>query len=114
MRKNDRKFSVEVDIETTLAIGMDVRINFTRTTKVGRENYGADADGNRGMMMDMIDDDEWSNVKVFFDEDTLGVLLADTSAKAEIEKIIEDWMEAHEPVAPEEPEEDCDDREEDE
>jgi hypothetical protein len=123
------KHSELVEFDTELALdddtNLDVCIGFMRTTIWGRENYGADADGNRGMMMDIVDSDdytcitvEWQDagdkgdepIKYKFPADALpaGIVIED------VYKVIAAYMESHDATGAEEREEDCDDRDEDE
>jgi hypothetical protein len=90
--------------------GVDVCISFTRTSVFGRENYGADADGNRGMMINTIDADEYTQVSVEWEDEhgrertfpmdefpsAFGIMAVNSA--------IETYMEAHEPEPPDEPE----------
>lgn len=55
---------VKTSHDHTMQDGSMVCINFDRVTEGHRENYGADADGRRGMMMPMIDRDDAENVRV--------------------------------------------------
>jgi hypothetical protein len=58
MTRNRREaFDTQLD-------GCDVNIEFTRTTTYSRENYGADADGNRGVMMTMLDEDRADEIEI--------------------------------------------------
>jgi hypothetical protein len=104
---------------------IDVCIGFTRTTAWGYENYGADADGNRGVWMNIIDEDSYAQVAVEWDDATghdndviKYIFPADPlPAGVTIEMInaaIEAHMEAVAPTVPDEPEQDFDDRDEDE
>jgi hypothetical protein len=130
-----KKFSSDVSFETTL-LNREVCIEFTRTTTVGWENYGADADGNRGMMMLMVDEDVYENVSIEWEDDDGKVVkqslekikemsqleafppltwevvfAAATTAKDLYQKIVEAldaYLESHEHEPPEEEERDWD------
>lgn len=83
----------------TVINGQDVCIGFTRTTVYGRENYGADADGRRGMMIDTIDEDEYTDI-ICGDLDPTDPAVTD---------VIEEYMETHPPEPEDVPEPDYDD-----
>lgn len=112
------KHSERVDFDATVA-ETDVHISFMRTTKWGWENYGADADGRRGMMMQMIDADDYTCIIVEYhvtDAKTKqfpGDGLPEGVTIEAVYAAIETYMEEHNPNMPE-TEEDCDDRSEDE
>jgi hypothetical protein len=118
------KHSERVEFDTELALGdganLDVCIGFMRTTVWDRENYGADADGNRGMMMDFVDSDEYTCITVSWhitDTEMVSFPAVNLPGTVTIEAVnaaIEAYMESHEATGPEEREEDCDDRDEDE
>ena len=96
--------------------GNDVCIRFERTTTCSYENYGADADGNRGQLRLTLDNDEFDDVHVMYYDGT-NVLhkLSDLSAEEqeEVTRLIEEYMEMHDAEF-DESEPDYDDREEDE
>ena len=55
-----RDSEVENEIEVSFEYkDEDHAATFTRITKFCREEYGADADGNRGEMRTEVDDDHW-------------------------------------------------------
>jgi hypothetical protein len=118
------KHSERVEFDTELALGdgtnLDVCIGFMRTTVFGRDLYGADADGNRGMWVDTIDEDEYSCITVSWhisDTEMVSFPAVNLPGTVTIEGVnaaIEAYMESHEATGPEEREEDCDDRDEDE
>ena len=103
--------------------GRDVCIEFDRVTIFVRDaHYGADADGNRGMCVDMIDDDYAEHVLVLWcrgssDEmqefsaslDDLtrawtgSLIHMDIELKAQVQILLDDWLEKNEPAPPEEP-----------
>jgi hypothetical protein len=83
--------SVEFD---TMVGGEHVTIAFTRTTKMALENYGADADGNRGVLMWMVDSDEASDIRVTNEN---GEEIEPNSE--EVDAAIEVYMENHEAEA---------------
>lgn len=98
-----------VSFDTTIN-GVAVFIAFTRTTVFGRENYGADADGNRGMMIDTIDVDDHSNILVSWEDDDnahndIPLVVCAAMKKAwssdTIVETVENYMESH-PPEPEE------------
>lgn len=91
--------------------GHDVTVGFTRTIKGHTERYGADADGNRGVLTYMIDEDAYTEVTVEYEDGTVEDFdyrhLPD-----ELEKLIVDYCEKYEPEPEEESEPDYDDRDE--
>jgi hypothetical protein len=101
-------------------IGMrDVDVEFTRTTVWGRENYGADADGNRGRMIDTIDEDSYDKILVSWEDETehnnipldeLSPAMRDAVIIAVEEYVEKNQPEPEEPDEPEyEPEDDMED-----
>lgn len=105
------KFTNAVEFDTTID-GVDICISFVRTTVVGYENYGADADGNRGVWTLMVDSDEFSEVKVDFGGPPmmipLDVLQLPTAQRCAVEAAIQTYMEEHDAEVPEEEERDPD------
>lgn len=98
-RSRSHKQSVRVGFNAPLN-GQDVDIEFTRTTAWSPEHYGADADGNRGMWIDSIDEDEATDITV--DDKPLSAL--STLEEAEVRRLVDAWMEATPPEAEEQPE----------
>jgi hypothetical protein len=101
-----RKFSSEVGIDTTV-LGKNVCIEFTRTTSVSPELYGADADGRRGMWITSVDEDVFSNVRVTYEDADNGHEVvrpleefADAAERAAIEEVIGTYIESHEHTVP--------------
>ena len=95
--------------------GLDISITYTRTTKWSTDHhYGADADGNRGISVTEIDEDDYSAVQASWEDNSTGNAhnnipfdeIRFPEMKAEIIKMIEQHMEEHEPVMeePDEPE----------
>jgi len=93
--------------------GRDVLIRFTRTLAWSWEHYGADADGNRGMQMLTLDEDDYADVHVqrYDDWDAQSTALAELPAAQQdaVRTLVETWMQEHEPEAEEECEPDYDD-----
>ena len=90
--------------------GRECQIEFTRvTTFVHDAHYGADADGNRGMPMDFIDEDIAEDVCISFIEDD-GPMPVPKHLEAEVEKAVDAYIESHEAEAPEPEEPDYDNR----
>jgi hypothetical protein len=110
MRTHREHADESFDLE--LPGGRDVTVEFVRTLEWHRENYGADADGNRGVMTSMVDSDEASRVTVDFGDGVLVPLAeigdADRAAvDAAIGRYLEDYeFEANE--GPDEPDPDRD------
>lgn len=80
--------------------GRDVCIEFTRHVEAHREMYGADADGNRGMLMTMVDDDRADNVTVYdyaLDVQFLLSSLCEEKATA-VRAAIDAYLEANDPL----------------
>ena len=94
------KQSVRTTIED-VKVGVHVAcIEFDRvTTWTHDAHYGADADGNRGMAMDFIDEDYAENVTVTFDGDREALPLKALSAFQQftVQGIIDAYLESHEP-----------------
>lgn len=92
--------------------GRECQIEFTRVTVFSHDaHYGADADGNRGMPMDFIDEDyAEGDVLIAFIEDDDGPVVAPKVFQAEVDKAVEAYIKSHEPTAPEDEEPDYDDR----
>lgn len=92
--------------DTTLD-SQDICIEFDRVTSFGHENYGADADGNRGMWIDTIDDDYAARIIVtFYGEDGAADVEATfdelpAERQETVNALIEEWMYANEPEPPE-------------
>ncbi len=95
----------------TVINGEDAYIEFTRKTSFGRELYGSDYDGNRGMWIDSIDDDCALDISVMFYDDeiteSLDSLLPTTASAVKI--IIDEYLDTHEAEMQEPPEPDYDD-----
>lgn len=106
------KQSTRVGFDATIN-GFDISIEFTRTTAWSWENYGADADGNRGMMMQSIDSDDATDITAELASGEPLYLDPPASGSGAISQGVHDaveaYMDAHDPEAVEEPEEDCDD-----
>ena len=92
--------------------GQDVCVEFDRVTKWSTDpNYGADADGNRGISVTEIDEDYAENIFVLtFEQGADGTkeistpLSALTSLQAlEVQRLVDEHLEQHEPTEPEEP-----------
>lgn len=91
--------TVACAFDTTLR-DRDICIEFQRTTKFSYENYGADADGNRGVMMLLLDDDFYSDVVVIYYDDDTATRIAPSALSnldaMEVDRLIAEWMDAHE------------------
>lgn len=104
------KHTEHIEFDTVIN-GLEICIGFTRTIVWGRENYGAAADGNRGMIVDMVDADEYTEVVVTSGELTIGI--AQFIKRDKAIAAIEAYLESHPPEAVEPPERDYnDDRDE--
>jgi hypothetical protein len=68
-------------------------VTFNRVIKYYRENYGTDADGNRGEMRTFIDEDYAEDIEV--DGVPIKQLLPELQSKIEAE--LEKWLEDNEP-----------------
>lgn len=97
----------------TVVNGHELCIEFDRTTVWGREHYGADADGNRGMWITCIDDESTENIKVTWYTDVgnreqpLDELEKDL--QTQVLTAVEQYCETHEAAPVEEQEPDYDD-----
>jgi len=93
----------------TVVLGTEVCIEFTRVTEGHRENYGADADGNRGMMVGMIDSDDAEDIVVTMPSGTERPFetLPDAAQRA-VRREVDRYLEENEPEAEDEPERDWD------
>lgn len=111
MRTHKEKANESFDF--TFADGREATVEFVRTIEWHRELYGSDADGNRGMMMNMLDSDEATSVTVDFGDRKLIPLgeLEERDREA-VDAAIERHLEKHEFEAdegPSEPDPDRDD-----
>lgn len=94
--------------------GRDVSIEFTRLTTFVRSHYGADADGNRGVDVTEIEEDEAEGIVVLTVEDGADghkelttPLDALTSLQAlEVQRLVDEYLAAHVPDEPEPDDED--------
>lgn len=110
------KNTVAESFDTVLK-GLEVCIEFERTTTYERDlHYGADADGNRGISMLLVDDDVAEDIKVTIeDTDIQAPFLSLTpELQIDVQQAVDDYMEKHDPQQFEEPEPDYDDQDEDE
>ena len=95
--------------------GREVFVEFDRTTTWSSGLEGQDADGNRGVWMTSIDEDYADSITLYwYDEGGDGhtdiPLAALTSLQAlEVQRLVDEWLEQHEPTEPDEPEPDYDD-----
>lgn len=96
--------------------GREACVEFMRTTTWGMENYGADADGRRGMMIVTIDDDRAEDIYVTWYGDgpdggrpATPFAALDGMTQLMVTAAVEDYLASHEATAPEEPEADWDD-----
>ena len=102
-----------IEFDATLD-GHDVLITFERTSTWSYENYGADADGNRGMMMLTLDVDDYADITVTPYADDGSVVTTSHTGLPEVQRVavealVEAWMQAHEPEPDEPSEPDYDD-----
>ena len=94
------KQTVVVSFDTEID-GKDVNIEFERTTKFGYDpSYGADADGNRGVPMWSIEEDDWARASVAVELDgEMAVELHNLSPMEQVSVLakIGEYMTTHEP-----------------
>ncbi len=108
------KQSIPTSFDATIG-AHDACIEFDRVTVFSHDaHYGADADGNRGVPMNFIDDDYAEDIMVLTWEGSDGArevatpIDALTSLQAlEVQRLIDDYLEQHDP-AYKEPEDDPD------
>jgi hypothetical protein len=84
----EKEVQVDIDIDETC-----YDVTFNRVSAFVRENYGADADGNRGEMRTFIDEDRAEDIYV--DGVPIKELPADLQSK--IESKVSKWLEDNEP-----------------
>lgn len=78
----------------------DVTISFLRTIETHRENYGADADGNRGMMTSMIDVDAATDVKADFGLGAVPLVMLSAQDQSAVLEEIDKYLETTAPEGP--------------
>lgn len=100
------KQTFDVDFDVVL-LGVPVTISFTRVTTWNWAHYGADADGRRGLLMTMIDDDYAEHVTVV---DDAGDVRPGPDMWRAANEAVEQYLDSHEPCC-DESEPDPDDRE---
>ncbi len=84
----------------------DVLIAFDRTTVFSHDSsYGSDADGNRGMAVDLVDDDWADHIQL----DGVNRVELDLETRQAVDEAVEQYLEDNDPEAPEVPEPDVDD-----
>lgn len=82
------------DCDTDIEIdGVDYSVMFERITQYSTENWGADADGNRGERRTFIDGD-WCE-RVFIENKKLEDY--DIEFKKKAEQALEKWLDKHKP-----------------
>ncbi len=84
--------------DTTIA-GRDACIEFTRVTTWSHDpSYGSDADGNRGIPMDFLDDDEAEDITLNFDDEPAKPLVEWPYVVRDlVDKAIEHYLEENKP-----------------
>lgn len=90
----------QIETELELENGDWIMVSFTRKTAWDHDSdYGADADGHRGMPADFVEDDFYEDVMVQNEEDGPWASLADLPAetKAMIEKALDQWLKENDP-----------------
>ena len=81
------------EVDTDLQIGgTDYSVTFTRVSKLSIENWGADADGNRGIRRTSIDEDYADNVRV----NDIPIEKCPLLFQALAEKAIDTWLNKNE------------------
>ena len=103
--------SIKTTLEEVQIGAHEATIEFTRVTTWSHDaHYGADADGNRGVPMDFIDEDyAEGDVLIAFIEDD-GPIPVLKIFQAEVDLAVTAHIERSEPTAPEYGERDYDDR----
>jgi len=86
--------TVEKEITIDLDVG-DVcySITFNRVSTFVKENYGADADGNRGEIRTFIDEDRAENIYV----DSVPIIELPLVLQSQIESELDKWLRDNEP-----------------
>jgi len=92
--KRSATYTVRESTNATIR-GMDADIEFDRTFTCDHDaHYGADADGNRGVPMDFIEDEDQTDIQVTFQDENepqpLGTLPA--AEQAEVLAAIADYL----------------------
>ena len=82
----EKEINIDLDIDETT-----YNVTLNRVTKIVKENYGADADGNRGQVMTFVDEDYAENIYV--DDVPIKELLPDLQLK--IEAAVDTWVETN-------------------
>lgn len=106
MRSKNKAFTVRTGFDATIG-GIDVCIEFDRVTSFDTDpNYGADADGNRGMSMTSIDEDAAENIVVSWDDDKDtydNVPVADLpeARRTDVQALVDAYLEKNDPEVPE-------------
>lgn len=114
--KQDKDVETEIIINEGAENETLYEVTFNRKTEWSHDhNYGADADGHRGVPMDFIDEDYAEDIEVRKDGDKDFVALATLpkELQEQLQKQIDNWLERNEPEY-EEHEPDCDDLGDDE
>ncbi|MCR4300847.1 MAG: hypothetical protein NUV51_04490 [Sulfuricaulis sp.] len=80
--------------------GRECQIEFTRvTTFVHDAHYGADADGNRGVPMDFIDEDlAEGDALIYYTDTEDDFVVVPAALRAEVDKAIDAYIERTEPT----------------
>lgn len=89
---------VEIDIEIEID-DIPYRVVFDRCFDIVKDsNYGADADGNRGIVAYFVEDDRYENVQVEIDADVLEDLddVESPGLKEKIEAALDNWLSENE------------------
>jgi hypothetical protein len=108
MRTRTSKRESEMDLTID---GRDYTVTFAWTVTGWRENYGSDADGNRGVMTDMRETD-LSPAIVVTDDDGVLVILA-PAAMEQVRATLEAYIDSDDAYADDQDEEPDPDREDD-
>ena len=82
----EKEVNIDLDIEETT-----YNVSFNRVSKIVKENYGADADGNRGQTLTFVDEDYAENIYV----DDVPINELPTDLQLKIEDAVETWVETN-------------------
>ncbi len=96
----------------TIINGEEAYIEFTRRTTFGRDLYGSDADGRRGMWVDSIDDDQALDILVMLYDDsnlTQSVINLQPEMQTIVKALVDEYLDTHEAEMEEQPEPEYDD-----
>lgn len=86
----------EHDIETRVSLGdsgSEVEVCFTRTYYTERDERGSDADGHRGLVGTIVEDDRAESVHVRFGNDWVSVDELGPSLRLKILDAVDKWLE---------------------